>query len=109
MDDTFLEHLSGAGHLGPEASAFMVLGVLPAVFLFALVTAAVLWWRARSQAGTANDARGQTIVSGTVEADADLTPGVRLEIRQRGTEWTVKNGWNHRWEEISRRTVARPF
>lgn len=50
---------------------------------------------------------GPAILYGTVEPDGG--PAVRVEIDQRGEEWSHKNGWSHRWRETARRVTARPF
>ena len=109
MNPEFLDQLSPAEHLSETASVVWAIGILPALFIGAALVAAILWWRARSQANTAHMVGARTIVHGRVERDDDAKPPVRLEIVQAGTETPTKNGYTHRWSETTRTLSVRPF
>lgn len=52
---------------------------------------------------------GQRYLSGVVEYAADERMAVEVRVTQRGSEHQTKQGWKHKWTEISRSTEARPF
>jgi hypothetical protein len=52
---------------------------------------------------------GARFVAGTVELAAAEAVAIRVTVTQEGSEQKTKNGHSHKWQEIHRRTVARPF
>src|SRR5687767_5549275 len=52
---------------------------------------------------------GARFVAGTVELAQDEVTAIQVTVTQRGSEVADKNGTRHRWEEIHREQISRPF
>jgi hypothetical protein len=53
---------------------------------------------------------GKTVLRGRVLGDRDADPPVvQVSIRQHGREYQTKQGQRHKWTEIDREVVTRPF
>ena len=102
--------------LSPEATwVFIVASTL--VLLGIAVTALL---RARQRAARARAARasmnldgplveGAAVVSGTVEHAPGHAVAVRVEITQRGEQWTYERRLRYRWREVKREVLVAPF
>lgn len=51
----------------------------------------------------------RAVVHGKVEYAPGESAALRVEIEQAGTEEETKNGWYHRWNEVSRLSFPHPF
>lgn len=57
---------------------------------------------------TSQVTEGPALLTGKIETD-DEGPAIRLEIQQRGREWSNKGNWSHEWKEEGRSVHVRPF
>lgn len=105
---------------GPAASLLLAI-VIGCMTTAPLIFAAWRWiahrgraMRAESKAREirakpiAPDAQGPVLLQGKIVTD-DGGPAVRIQIDQRGREWSNKGNWSHEWRETRRSVIVRPF
>lgn len=105
------------GHIAGAGAAFIVYGMcgLFPLVVFAIALVAILHALFRAaRARLAESTRGAlspgpAVLHGPVQYAAGENLAVRVEITQKGTALTAKDGWHTSWQEIERKVLTRPF